>query len=196
MKIDKNISTGLLVIFMFFGALGNLNAQWDIEEESRKGRFFIAPDIGILLGTVTRLEISPVLGYHLADRISFGIGGRYEYYNSKSPYIVYQTNIWGIRSLARYEFIRDFHNIIPLNIHLGIFGHFEFEALNLDSEVFHTPTLYEGRYWYNTVLMGVGFIQRTGLNSAVTVVALWDSNTSTSSPYSSPIMRFGFQFYL
>jgi hypothetical protein len=196
MKIDKNISTGLLLIFMFFGTLGNLMAQWDIEEETRKGRFFIAPDIGVLLGTVTRLEISPVLGYHLVDRISLGFGGRYEYYNSKNPYPVYQTNIWGIRSLVRYEFIRDLHNIIPLNILLGIFGHLEFEALNLDSEVFRTSAHYGGRYWYNTALMGIGFIQRTGLNSAITVVALWDSNTSTSSPYSSPIMRFGFQFYL
>jgi hypothetical protein len=48
------------------------------------GRFFIAPDFSLVLGNLTRIEFSPLLGYHITPRLIGGIGGRFEYYREKS----------------------------------------------------------------------------------------------------------------
>ena len=53
----------------------------------------------------------------------------------------------------------------------------------------------EGRFLFNSFLVGGGFTQRIGLNNAVTFMVLWNLNESYSSPYSNPLFRIGFNAY-
>ena len=67
------------------------------EEIDRKGQFYLAPDIGLMLGTTTRIEVAPMLGYYVTNRFTLAAGARYEYYNySKKYYGIngYETSIY------------------------------------------------------------------------------------------------------
>ena len=49
------------------------------DEEFLQGMFFLSPDLGLMVGTTTRIEVSPTLGYYLNDRLCLAGGFIYEY---------------------------------------------------------------------------------------------------------------------
>ena len=137
------------------------------EENELPGRFFIAPDFGLVLGDITRIEFSPSLGYHLSPRFILGLGGRYEYVREKDFFtnrISIKTNIFGYRLFSRLIVIENVAEIIPIQIPLGIFGHIEFESLSLEEKYFlpGAPFDAQERFWLNSVLAGGGINQPTG----------------------------------
>jgi hypothetical protein len=196
-----------VLIFMstFFSVC--VSAQYNFPDEERKanneqsvaGKFFIAPDLGLLLGTVTRIEVSPAIGYYLTERISVAVGGRYEYLKDSRNYYQmysYKTNIYGLRAYTELDVIKNFDNVIPLGLSLGIFGHLEYEGLSLERKYFDYPNYpSEGRFWYSTALVGGGIRQPAGQRASFNLLFLWDTDTSIASLYSNPILRMGFQIY-
>jgi hypothetical protein len=171
------------------------------EDKELPGRFFIAPDFGLVLGDLTRIEVSPSLGYHLTPRFIMGIGGRYEYVRKRNfitRQIDVNTHVYGYRLFSRLIVIEDLADIVPIQVPIGIFGHIEFEGLSLEERHFRlgaAPDI-EGRFWLNSVLAGAGINQPTGPRSSFNVMVLWDITNSASSPYINPILKFGIQFYL
>ncbi len=168
------------------------------EDDSHAGHFFIAPDFGLMLGTVTRIEVSPSLGYNLTDRLSVAVGGRYEFLKDSRqyfPYISYSTNIFGIRAYSELDVIKNLNKVIPLGMNSGIFGHIEYEGLSLDRQYFDYPPQ-AGRLWHSTMLLGGGLREQAGQRVSFSILALWDTDTSSRSLYTNPIIRMGFQIYL
>jgi hypothetical protein len=195
----------ILLIITFFTGLSYaepVKAQYYPEQAQNElpGRFFIAPDFSLVLGNLTRIEFSPLLGYHITPRLIGGIGGRFEYYREKSfinNSLDIQTMIYGYRIFTRLIIIKDIDEIIPLNIPLGIFGHAEYESLSLEERYFRLGySTSNQRYWLNSVLAGPGITQRTGQRTAFNVMVLWDLTSTASSPFSYPTLRFGIQIYL
>lgn len=195
----------LLCITMMFGlSIGLMqqgNAQYyRDQEEELPGRVFIAPDFGLVLGTVTRIELSPSVGYHVTPRLIVGTGGRFEYLKEKyflNNSLNIQTIIYGYRLFSRLIVIKDINEIIPINVPLSIFAHAEFESLSLEERYFRlAPMDSNARFWLNSFLAGGGINQRTGARTSFNVLFLWDLTNSVSSPYVSPIIKFGIQFYL
>lgn len=163
------------------------------EENSKRGLFYVTPDIGLIFGTITQIRISPSLGYHITDRFSIAAGGSYEYYKENFSYSPdFHTHIWGLKSFARFDVIKDLGKILPLK-YMGIFAHIEYEALKLEKKFFDPN--YDGNYWFDSVLFGGGLIQQASPKVAFTFTALWDISNNTVSLYNHPIFRFGFQFY-
>lgn len=164
-------------------------------------RFFIAPDFGLVLGDITRIEFSPSLGYHLTPGFILGLGGRYEYVREKDFFtnrISVRTSIYGYRLFSRLILVKNLADIIPIQIPLGLFGHLEFESLSLEEKYFRPGAPFDAtdRFWLNSVLAGGGISQPTGLRSSFNILVLWDLTNSASSPYINPILKFGMQFYL
>ncbi len=196
--------TTFLILGFFQNASFSQNPRYERErdeEDELPGRFFIAPDFGLVLGDITRIELSPSLGYHLTPRFILGLGGRYEYVREKNFFtnrIDVKTSIWGYRLFSRLIVIENINDIIPIRVPLAIFGHIEFESLSLEEKYFRTtaPGLADGRFWLNSVLAGGGINQPTGPRSSFNVMVLWDLTNSVSSPYINPILKFGIQFYL
>lgn len=170
------------------------------EEEELPGRFFIAPDFGLVLGSATRIEFSPSLGYHLTRSLIVGTGGRFEYVKEKyflNNQVNIQTMIYGYRLFTRLILIHNIDDFIPINVPIGIFAHAEFESLSLEEKYFRlSATDSDSRFWLNSFLAGGGINQRTGPRSSFNIMILWDLTNSASSPYVSPIIKFGIQFYL
>ena len=204
--LKRTISV-LTITLLMAGHSLSLKAQYQFPDEERKapeeqsmaGKFFIAPDLGLMLGTITRIEVSPAFGYYLTDRLSVAVGGRYEYLKDSRnfyPYQSYSTNIYGVRAYTELDVIKDLNNVIPLGLNLGIFGHLEYEGLSLEKKYFDLTSPYgDGRFWYSTSLIGGGIRQPAGQRASFNLLFLWDMNSSINSLYNNPIFRMGFQIY-
>jgi len=178
-------------------SLSNICAQ---DEESLRGELFIAPDFGLMLGNINRIEFSPALGYYLSDRISIAGGFRYEFFSQTRVYTnqsVIKTNIFGPRAFARCIIFENIGELLPIGMGTTLFSHIELETSSLERKYFDYPNYPDdGRFWYTTVLVGGGFSQVASERIHVNFLLLWDTSGGTISLYNNPIIRFGFQFFL
>jgi hypothetical protein len=185
------------LLFVLYLPVNSQYGGYNEDEESRKGLFFVTPEFGLQFGTVTRIELAPLFGYYLTDRFSLGLGGRYEYFRDTRYYQNnIETNIYGLRGIARLILINDFSDIIPFGTNTSVFAHTEVEGLNLERKYYDPPSYpIDGRFWFYTALVGGGILQQTSPRSAFSAMVLWDVDSSSKSPYINPIFRMGFQFF-
>lgn len=141
---------------------------------------YFGGNVGLQFGTVTFVEVSPLVGYKFTDRLSAGVGITYQYYHYKDRYYEFQTNVYGGRIFGRYLFT-DF-----------LFGHVEYEYLSLEAFDFFPRR----RVDVTSVLGGGGFMQRLGDNSAIVAMILYNFTESVYTPYQNPIIRIGINFGL
>jgi hypothetical protein len=142
-------------------------------KESFSDRLFYGGNFGLMFGTITYVELSPLVGYRITERLSAGPGISYIYLQDNMYNL--STSIYGGRLFTRYN-ITDY-----------LFGHGEYEVLNRDS---FNPL--EGRVNVTNLLLGGGYRQRLGENSFLSIMGLWNFNESAYSIYRNPIIRMGF----
>lgn len=185
----------ILIIFIS-NFLGLYNSLAQDEENENRGRFFISPDFGLLIGTITRIEFAPMVGYYLTNRLTVAAGVRYAYYREARIYFEpLKTHIYGPRFQMKFTFIENLNNILPLGLYSALFVQGENETLSLDSKYFGLPNSSEdGRFWHNITLVGGGLRQQAGKYLYLNFVALWDIDNSFSSPYTNPVIRIGLQY--
>ena len=176
----------------------SLHASEFQEELTLKDRLFFGGNFGLQLGTVTNIEVSPIIGYKVTPRFSSGIGIRYEYYKDSRNipgYIPFETNILGGSLFSRYILIQSIEEVIGLGLNASILVQAEYEILSLEKQYFEVPsTLEDGRFPLQSVLIGGGLYQPVGRRSGLVLMVLWNLNQTASSPYSNPIIRLGFNF--
>jgi len=149
-------------------------------------RLFYGGSFGLQLGTVTDIEISPVIGLWVLPPLAVAAGPNYRFY--KDPYLG-RTDIFGGRVYTQLFIIRDLNSIIPLGLNLGFFLHGEDELLSLESEFWKDPPVTSARFLVNTYLAGVGMSQPMGRRSSMNLMVLWPLNESRYSVYSTPEIR-------
>jgi hypothetical protein len=189
----KKAALLLLFVALTFSGL----AQED-ETSGRKGKFFLIPELWLSFGSSTYIDISPMLGYHVLDRLALGLGPHYIYqsYNSGSSTVYdYSTHSYGLKGFARFSLITNAEEFLPINLFSELFVHFEYEGLSLEESYYVPPYTGEGRYIYQGILLGGGLSQRLGMYNSVSFTILWDLNQMTISPYSNPIFRVGFNTF-
>jgi len=192
-------------LFVFM-VLPMVTAQFTKEEFQQlawQQKIFFGGNFGLMFGTYTDIEISPVIGYRLTRNLSFAAGPKYRYY--KEPIVYYNTlgqpvkyvlegHIYGGRSYFQIHFIRDINDFIPIGLHAGLFGHAEYEILSLENEDFRPQSGESGRYTLHTVFVGGGLRVPIGERAAFSLMVLWNATESYDSPYPSPVIRYGFTF--
>jgi hypothetical protein len=147
-----------------------------------KDRIYFGGNLGLQFGTQTYIDISPLVGYKITEKLSAGIGATYIYYSYKDRYFSYKTNIYGGRIFGRYFFTDN------------LFAHTEVELINM--ELFDNVRYDYYRKNILSPLVGGGYIQRFSENSGVYIMLLLNLNDSAESPYSNPIIRIGFNIGL
>jgi len=167
------------------------------ETSGRKGKFFLIPELWLSFGSSTYIELAPMVGYHVMDRLSIGLGPHYIYQSQKaSPgYPAYQSHSYGLKGFARFSLITNAEEWLPIKLFSELFVHLEYEGLSLEKALYVPPYTDDGRYMYKGFLVGGGFSQRVGIYNSVTFTVLWDINETTVSPYSNPIFRIGFNTF-
>jgi hypothetical protein len=185
----------LLIIFQCIIPVDSFAQKDEEDQETRPiDRLFFGGNFGLLFGTVTNIEISPLVGYYLTPRVASGAGIRFEYFRDKGYYVPYQTTIYGGNIFSRYTLIRDLGEGLNIGINAGIFTQVEYEALSLEREYFEPPYTGDGRFIVHSILVGGGLIQPIGRRSALLLTVLYNLNETSRSPYSNPVVRVGFTF--
>ncbi len=173
----KAIHQSLLFLFLLL-----LIPQKSTSQGFQRDRLFTGGGIGLQIGQLTLIDVSPHLGYFLTDQLALGIGGTYQYYNVRTTYYKYSTSIWGARTFGRYY-------IIP-----EAFAHVEYEYLNYASALIDPYGYFTGdteRVGVNNVLVGGGYRQSLGGNAWLNLIILWNVNESVYTLYDNPIIRMG-----
>ncbi|MCF8381087.1 MAG: hypothetical protein K9H49_16055 [Bacteroidales bacterium] len=193
----------LIIIFLLLPI--SLFAQYydDIEEieenDIPEGRWYLSPDFGLILGSITMIEVAPTLGFHLTPRLSTGMGFRYEYYRQLDNYSrveLINTYKYGIRSFVRLVLVPDLSEALPFATRMSLFTYAEYEALNLDEKYFGLlQSIDTERFWNHAILAGGGVSQQVAKKIFMNIMILWDITNTSSSPYINPIIRFGGQIY-
>lgn len=167
-------------------------AQFEQDKPSFKDRLFFGGGFGLTVGSVTHVDISPMVGYRITDRFSAGIGLSYQYY--KYPAYNIKTSIYGGKIFASYTIIKDLGNIIPLGENMGgIMLHAEAEGLNLEKRVFYLSNDND-RVWVFSPLAGIGYSLPIGNRSFLNIYLLYNFNEGQDSPYDNPVFRLSLQF--
>ena len=184
----------LIIIFSFTQILlgqVDINQKRNKEEvPPLKERIFFGGSFGLQFGTFTDIQASPVVGLWVLPRLGVAVGPNFRYY--KDP--LDRTVIYGGRTYIQYLFLRDIGSIIPINIHLGLFLHGEYEVLSLESSFFKYPPYETERFLSNTFLAGGGINQPIGRRASVNIMFLWALNDEGYGLYSNPEIRVGFIF--
>lgn len=147
-------------------------SDWKITDPLDWERVTIGGGLGLTVGTITFIEVSPRLGYYLTKNILLGAGVSYTYYEERG----FNTSLYGGRVFAEYLF-EDF----------PIFAHVETEVLNVES-------LRETRINIYNLYVGGGVRQRFGGGSYAFILALWNLNETTESisiTQQNPVIRAG-----
>ena len=185
------------VIILAFVYMGILRTVGQYEVPSRQGKFFLVPEFWLSFGTTTYIEVAPMVGYHVNDRLAVGLGPHYIYQSRKAtpsyPYS-YQTHVYGMKGFARFALITHAEEFLPINLFNDLFAHVEYEGMSLEKDIYYQQGD-EGRFIYQAFLVGGGLSQRIGMYNSVSFMVLWNLNESSSSPYSNPVFRLGFNTF-
>jgi len=186
------------ILSLFCSLFSFVIVAQDVQEEKDhpfRQRLYFGGDIGLSFGSSTYINLAPVVGYRITNRLSAGLGPiyifeRYKYYDI-------QTSTYGGKVIASFAIIRNVYEYV--NIGIGnIMLHAENEITNVQKMEYVTTTgrIYalDERLWIDNLLAGFGlnfpFSERAGIN----IYALWDITRNEFSPYSSPVIRLGFYF--
>ncbi len=153
-------------------------------------RLFFGGSFGLQLGTITNIEVSPLVGIWLLPRVAVGAGPSFQYY--KDPYG--RTSIYGGRAMMQLTLVQDLNNVIPLGLNMGIFVTGEYDGLSLERAFFTTTPGGEGRMYYDSFLAGAGISQPTGKRSSMNITFLWSVTGNEYSIYDNPEIRVEFYF--
>lgn len=140
------------------------------------GSIVFGGNFGLQFGNQTLIDISPNVGYQFNEFLLVGTGVTYQYYHSSFDGYSESRNIFGWRLFLEPSY-------------QTIFGHFEFEMLNME-----VPQ-YSGGYqreWINSLLVGGGYRVMISENAYSSISLLWNVLDNANSPYQNPIIRVGF----
>jgi hypothetical protein len=155
-----------------------------------KERLFFGGSTGLVFGTITDIQLSPVVGFWVLPRIAVAAGPTFRYYKDQLD----KTTIYGGRAYTELVVIQDLNKFLPLGSHTGVFLHLEDELLSLKASFWKYPYNPQGRFYVNTVLAGAGISQQLGRRSSLNFMILWPLNESNYSLYSKPDLRIAFIF--
>jgi len=188
----------LLLLLVAFPLSLTAQEQEEEETDGRKGKFFLIPELWISFGSSTYIDLAPMVGFHVMDRLALGIGPHYIYQSQNATAAVpidYQTHSYGLKGFARFSLITNAEEFLPIKLFSELFAHFEYEGLSLEKAYYVPPYNDTGRYVYQGILVGGGVLQRIGMYNSVSFTVLWDINELTISPYTNPVFRIGFNSY-
>lgn len=182
----------LLTLMAGLGLLAQLQAQDSTAAKTRpaketvplKDRIWFGGGLGLSFGTVTAVQVDPMVGYFVdpARKLSFGLGPSYNYFQDNRFNPPYSMSAYGYRLFGR------FRPLEPLFLHT--------EFLHLNTEPYSYFNNQEGRIWVPHLLLGGGYVQSAGGNVAFYLQVLFEVLQDPNSFYAGqgPILSGGVGF--
>lgn len=186
------MKTTLVILLILFTTIPGF-AQMDIPDDKPRftDRLIFGGGLGLQFGTVTFIDISPVIGYRVTEKLEAGLGVTYKYYKYNDFYVDATTgqkidlksNMFGGSIYTRYHFLK------------SLFAHVEYERLRYNYDDIYSSggqIIRDPIHTYiNSLFVGGGLRQQITANSYLFVMALWNLTEEPLSPYSNPVIRMG-----
>lgn len=185
MKVLKVIIS-LLLMLAATGA-GIVSAQEPARESAPPvpERIFYGGNFGLQFGTLSDIEIAPVVGFWVLPRIAVAAGPDYRFYK----YFKEKTHIYGGKAYIELTLLRNINSVIPIGANTDIILHGEDQLLSLETQFFKLPPYNSKRFNMNTLLAGGGITQWLGKRSAMNLLILWAFENEDYGLYSKPEFR-------
>jgi len=188
---NRSIRNTLLTGFLVFASFSVVFGQQQKEAAPPlRERLFYGGNFGLQFGTITDIQVSPVIGVWLLPRLAVAAGPDYRFYKYQSD----RTNIYGLKTYMEFVVVKDLGSVLPVGSNTGIFLHIEDELLNLESSYWKNPPVFSKRFYINTILAGGGLSQQLGRRASMNMMILWALNDSGYGVYSNPEIRISFTF--
>lgn len=174
-----------LVLAVIFFVTGNMAIAQNNDEGSLKGaplseRLFFGGGLGLQFGTLTLIDVSPMIGFKLTNRIGIGISPTYKYYRYRNYFgndLDLKTNVLGGSVFARGY------------IYSGLFAQTEYEYLNYRYNDPYASGKLSKDIW--SLFVGGGYSQPMSERASVYLMILWNLHDTADSPYTNPVIRAG-----
>ena len=144
-----------------------------------KDRLWFGGGIGLSFGSVTAVQVDPLVGVYLdrPRKLSAGLGPSYSYYQDNRYTPAFEFSSYGYRVFTRYRVIQQ------------AFLHAEF--LHVNTEPYFYNDL--GRIWVPHLLVGAGYVQPIGGVSSFYLQVLFEVLQDPNSIYlnTGPIFSAG-----
>lgn len=146
------------------------------EKFNFKERIFTGGGLGLNFGTITMINISPLVGIRLTDKFATGVKFTFIHYKDKRFMPAISQNMIGGSVFFRRYIIKSF------------FAHAEYEYLKYkvyaDNITYQTADIH-------SIFIGGGLMQPIGGQASLNLLVLWNINDTPDSPYTNPIFRIG-----
>jgi hypothetical protein len=174
----------LFFLILFLGLHLSAYPQREINTDSTfsfKERGYFGGNLGLQLGTVTLVDLSPLAGVMLSSKLSTGLGATYQYYEDNR----FQGNAgssYGGRAFVRY-------NVLP-----NIFAYSELESINWNAYNYAQDAFQ--RTWTEAFFIGAGYFTPFGARGGANFTFLYNlRHSNRQAYYSEPyLMRVGLVF--
>lgn len=188
-----------LILFLF-GSINLANSQslvdelpvnQNIKEEAPpiRERLFFGGNFGLQFGTITDIQVSPVVGFWVLPRMAIAVGPDYRYFSNR----ILKTHLYGGKAYMDLIVLRNINSVIPIGTNTNILFHLENETLSLESAFWKDPPYTSERFYVNTILTGGGLSQQIGRRSSMNFLVLWAVNDNIDL-YGDPEIRIIFNF--
>lgn len=173
-----------LLLLSLFSFKVMADDEKDVKDLPVRERIYIGGYLGLQIGTITSVNISPTVAYRFTNRITGGVGGTYQYYRDRgwglNPDYYNATHIFGGSVFTRYNITRQF------------FAQAEYEALNLDSQMgYGLDNISGNRFWEQNYFLGGGYRAMLGPRAFLNLMLLYNFNNQSVVYYQNPIFRIG-----
>ena len=152
-------------------------------------RLFFGGSFGLQFGTITYIDVSPIVGLWVLPKMAIAGGPSVTYYKNK--YYDEEIIIYGGRFYTQYLLLENINNVLPIGLNTGIFLHLEDE---LSQYKIISPASAAGNLFANSILLGGGIRQPIGTRSFLNLTVLWTIHDSGYSIRSNPEIRVSFSF--
>jgi hypothetical protein len=187
----KQMRRILPIILILISSLQLMAQKVREEAPPLKERLFYGGNFGLQFGTITDIQVSPVIGLWVLPRINVAIGPDYRFFNYRGD----KTHIYGGKVYTELVVLRNINSVIPIGTNTNIVVHVEDELLSLESAYFRYYAPVPKRFYQNTVLAGGGLSQQVGRRSSINIMGLWVLNEADLyGLYGNPEIRFSFIF--
>ncbi len=182
----------ILLCIVFYSFSTAANAQKNATEYP--GKWYVGGSLGAQIGQVTLVDISPIAGYYLTERLTFGAGVTYKFYRIRNYFYNSFTRQWqsmNTHILGGQVFSRFF-------VAKPVFAHLEYEYLRFSSRVYTLNTAQQSydkssrTDHVHSVFIGGGYRQFLGPRSSFDIMLLYNLNETEKSPYQNPLIRMAF----
>lgn len=143
-------------------------------------RLFFGGGLGLQFGTLTLIDISPMIGYKLTNRIGIGVSPTYKFYRYRNYFgsdLDLKTNALGGSVFTRCY------------IYNGLFAQAEYEYLNYRYNDPYASGKLSKDIW--SLFLGGGYSQLVGGRASLYLMVLWNLHDTADSPYTNPVVRGG-----